>query len=245
MPIALAGNIPLGDAFFNPNLIGNDPGMIDNLLRGAATQRSEEIDTLIVDDLRNALFGPPGAGGIDLASLNIQRGRDVGLPSIVALTRAFGIRSVSNFAQLTSDAALSQALATLYGNDVNRLDVWVGGLAQNHEPDASVGDAFKKIIEDQFRRLRDGDRLFYRGNAAGLYTNGVLNAEIAAIIDLDNVTLADLIIANTSITQLQRNVFFAAAVPEPSSTVLLLTAMYVSLGLIRCRSCSACSMRRS
>jgi hypothetical protein len=67
-------------------------------------------------------------------------------------------------------------------------------------------------LENQFLRLRDGDRLFYRGNAAGLYTDGVLNPEIASIIDLERVTLADIILANSSIDHLQENVFF---VPIP------------------------------
>ena len=33
-------------------------------------------DVRRVDDVRNFLFGPPGVGGFDLASLNIQRRRD-------------------------------------------------------------------------------------------------------------------------------------------------------------------------
>ena len=72
----------------------------------------------------------------------------------------------------------------------------------------SVGPLIKVMLESQFTRLRDGDRLFYRANAAGLYTNGVLRPEIAAIIDLEALTLADIILANTSIRHLQENVFF-------------------------------------
>jgi hypothetical protein len=202
-----AGSLALRNVFFNPNLIGDSPQMVDQLLAGAAAQRSEEIDSFIVDDLRNFLFGLPGAGGLDLASLNIQRSRDVGLPVPLGLSRAYQFASPESFSQITSDHDLAQALAALYDN-INTIDTWVAGLAQDHVPGASVGDIFRGIISNQFRRLRDGDRLFYRGNAAGLYTNGVLNPEIAAIIDLDNVTLADIILANTSIEHLQENVFF-------------------------------------
>ena len=232
---SLAGRLALRDVFYNPQLIGNDPMMIDRLLRGAATQRSEEIDTLVVDDLRNFLFGPPGAGGLDLASLNIQRGRDAGLPTMPGLGRAFG-GTASGFSQLTSDANLAQTLTTLYGN-ISNADLWVAGLAQNHAAGASVGDHFKSIIQDQFRRLRDGDRLFYRGKAAGLYTDGILNADIAAIIDLDRFTLGDLIIANTSIDRLQSNVFFVP-VPEPATAFLLLLSWALLL-LCNCRRLSA------
>jgi Animal haem peroxidase len=204
---AAAGSLAIRDMFYNPNLIGNDPTKVDQLLRGAATQHSEEVDALVVDDLRNFLFGPPGAGGLDLASLNIQRGRDAGLPSVNNLGRTFNFSFISSFSQLTSDPNVAQALSTLYGN-VENMDMWVAGLAQDHAADASVGAIFKGIIENQFRRLRDGDRLFYRGTSAGLYNNGTLNPAIAAIVDLDRITLADVIEANTSIAHLQENVFF-------------------------------------
>jgi Animal haem peroxidase len=202
-----AGSLPLRNMFYNPELIGQNPQLVEELLRGAATQHSEEIDSLVVDDLRNFLFGPPGAGGLDLAALNVQRGRDAGLPSLNGLGRAFNFEFVSSFGHLTSDQDLAAALAALYGT-VSNTDVWVAGLAQNHEPGSSVGDVFQSIIERQFRHLRDGDRLFYRGNAAGLYTGGVLNSDIAAIVDLENITLADILLANTDIEKLQSNVFF-------------------------------------
>jgi hypothetical protein len=201
--------LSLRNAFFNPALLTNNPALVDQLLAGAAVQRSEEVDTLMIDDLRNFLFGPPGAGGLDLAALNIQRGRDVGLPDYRQLSQSHKLTSVPlTFSQITSDPALAQALSTVYAGNINNIDAWVGALAENHVAGTSVGPLIKAMLESQFSRLRDGDRLFYRGNAAGLYTGGVLNPEIAAIIDLENVTLADIILANTSIDHLQENVFF-------------------------------------
>ena len=75
LPIA-DGNLPLRDAFFAPQEIVDNG--IDSLLRGLANQLAQTVDTLIVDDVHNFLFGPPGAGGFDLGALNIQRGRDHG-----------------------------------------------------------------------------------------------------------------------------------------------------------------------
>src|SRR4029078_1219201 len=97
------GSMAVRDVFFNPNLIANNPQLVDELLQGAATQHSEEIDTLVVDDLRNFLFGPPGAGGLALAALNIQRGRDVGLPNYRTLKLEYQAGQILNFSQITSD----------------------------------------------------------------------------------------------------------------------------------------------
>ncbi len=202
--------VSLRNAFFNPALITGNPALVDQLLAGGVMQRSEEIDTLMIDDLRNFLFGPPGAGGLDLAALNIQRGRDVGLPDYRQLNTQLqkGTLAITTFSQITSDVGLSKLLETVYSENINNIDAWVGALAEDHVAGGSVGPLIKVMLESQFTRLRDGDRLFYRANAAGLYTNGVLRPEIAAIIDLEALTLADIILANTSIRHLQENVFF-------------------------------------
>ncbi|MCA9072969.1 MAG: peroxidase, partial [Planctomycetaceae bacterium] len=68
--------LPLQQAFFRPDHIENSG--IDSILRGVSMNVAQELDNQVVDDVRNFLFGPPGAGGFDLASLNIQRGRDHG-----------------------------------------------------------------------------------------------------------------------------------------------------------------------
>ena len=204
------GTMSLGSITFSPNQLTNNPGLMDDLLRGAAVQRSEEIDLKHVNAIRNVMFGPPGAGGTDLFAVDIQRGRDHGLPDYNTLREAYGLTRLTSFHQITSDTATRQALITMYGNDIDNIDPYVGGLAEDHVAGSSLGSLFQAIIGQQFLRTRDADRLFYRGNAAGLYTGGVLNAQVASIVNLNTLTLADVIEANTGINGLQNNVFFAA-----------------------------------
>ena len=67
----------------------------------------------MVDSVRNILFGAPGsgAGGQDLFALDIQRGRDVGLPTYNAARVAYGLPAVTSFSQITSDPAVQAAAA--------------------------------------------------------------------------------------------------------------------------------------
>jgi hypothetical protein len=225
-----AGSIDVRHAFYNPGILADTPENVDRLIKGASTQVSQEVDLLMVDELRNFLFGPPGAGGLDLAALNIQRGRDVGLPHFRALFNSRNqnqVGAISEFQDITSDASLAEALAEIYGNDINNIDAWVGMLAQDHVPGASVGPLLKHEIENQYERLRDGDRLFYLGNDAGLYTDGVLNPEIASIIDLDNLRLSDLLLANTALTDLPQNVFYIPLPGDYNSDGIVSAADYI------------------
>jgi peroxidase len=201
--------LSLRHAFTNPNLLASDPVQLDLLLKGAATQLSQEVDNLIVDELRNFLFRAPGsgAGGVDLASLNVQRARDHGLPDFNALRFIYGLNRHTSFDQITSDAVLAEALEDIYNSIIENIDPWVGGLAEDHLPGSSLGEFFHSNIADQFRRLRDGDRLFYLSNDLGLYTDGIPNQDIAKIVDLDQLQLSDIIESNTSITKIQDNVF--------------------------------------
>jgi len=154
-----AGHLPLRDAFFAPSRI-TDEGGIDPILRGLAAQRCQRVDPLVVDDVRNFLFGPPGAGGFDLPSLNIQRGRDHGLPSYNAARAAFGFEPAETFADVSSDPDVQVRLASAYAS-VDDIDLWTGGLSEDALAGAHLGPLFHRIVVLQFQALRDGDRFWY------------------------------------------------------------------------------------
>lgn len=216
----LQGQLPLRDAFFNPDFLTSDASNLGLLLKGLASTRAQEIDAKVVDDVRDFLFGPPGAGGLDLASLNIQRGRDHGLPDYNTLRGAYGLSMVDSFDDITSDISLQSLLQSLYGG-VENIDAWVGALAEDHLFESSVGELVDAILTDQFIRLRDGDRFFFSGDS-DLYTPA-----IQSIIDVDTITLADVILLNTDVTQIQSNVFL---VPLPAAVWSGLTLL-VAIGV--------------
>ncbi|MFN8383824.1 MAG: peroxidase family protein [Anaerolineales bacterium] len=184
----------LRDAFFNSTVVTETN--IDPILKYLASDNAQEIDTIVVDDVRNFLFGAPGQGGFDLASLNIQRGRDHGIADYNTVRVAYGLPRITSFEQITSDASLQASLAATYGS-VDNIDLWIGGLAEDHLPNSSVGATFTAIIVDQFTRLRDGDRFWYQNS---LPKNTVR--------DIQNTSMADIIRLNTGLTKLQENVFF-------------------------------------
>ncbi|TWU31807.1 peroxidase family protein [Novipirellula artificiosorum] len=196
--------ISLANAFFVPELL-EETG-IDSFLKYASSTQSQEIDLGVVNSLRNFLFGPPGAGGFDLVSLNIQRGRDHGLADYNATREAYGLDRVESFADITRNEEIAEKLESLYG-DVNNIDLWVGLLAEDHTEAGSLGETATTIIAEQFERLRDGDRFYYE--------NTMGDREIRQI---ENTTLAEIIERNTNLDSLQANVFFFA--PQITGTVV-------------------------
>ena len=160
----VADPVSLAQAFFNPSIVKGVG--IDPVLKYLVSDPSQEVDLKVVDQLRNFLFGAPGQGGLDLASLNIQRGRDHGLADYNTTRAAYGLPRVTDFAQITPDTVLQGKLRDLYGS-VDKIDLWVGVLAEKHLPGASVGATARAIIADQFTRLRDGDRFWYQNQFKG------------------------------------------------------------------------------
>ncbi len=180
------GHLPLRDAFFRPDRILTEGG-IEPILRGLAAQACAPIDTEVVDDVRNFLFGPPGSGGFDLASLNVQRGRDHGLPTYNQVREALGLDRRDSFEEVSSDPLVVERLASVYA-DVDEIDLWVGTLSEDPVNGGHVGELAFEVIVYQFEALRDGDRYFYLTKL-----NPSERAEIQA------TSLADVIRRNSSI----------------------------------------------
>jgi hypothetical protein len=174
------GHLALRDGFFNPSRI-IDEGGIEPLLRGAAAQKPQRIDCAVVDDVRNFLFGQPGQGGFDLASLNIQRGRDHGLPRYNQMRIDWGLEPVEAWADITSDTLIQTRMAQCYPN-VDMVDAWIGGLAEDHVEGAMVGELFHTILSDQFTRLRDGDRYWYQIYLGGFWLEWVESQTLSEVI---------------------------------------------------------------
>lgn len=141
---------------------------IDRILMGMSVQMSEEEDHKIVEDLRENVFGPLEFPRRDLMALNIQRGRDHGLPDFNSARRAYGLDPVTfdDFDHL--NASVKEKFRLLYNNSMEEVDVWVGGILETKN--GSPGELFRKVIMDQFERIRNGDRFWFENTANGLFT---------------------------------------------------------------------------
>ena len=62
-------------------------------------QKSEDYDSNFVPAVSNQLFDE-GPFGLDLIALNIQRGRDHGLPGYIQYRKSCGGKTITNFDQL-------------------------------------------------------------------------------------------------------------------------------------------------
>lgn len=181
--VSSGGNIALRDAFFSGPTYLKKKKDLDPILRGLAMQTHQRIDAKVIIDVRNFLFGAPGAGGFDLASLNIQRGRDHGLGSYNETRVALGLPRVNSFSEISSDPALQLSLFRTYGS-VDNIDLWVGGLAEDpvHSEGSQLGPLFREILIRQFTALRDGDRFWYKRDLNKLELSLVRKTTLARII---------------------------------------------------------------
>lgn len=99
--------------------------------------------------------------GLDLISLNIQRGRDEALRPYSDYLEVNGQKMVERFDEFGPIIGLK--LSQVY-NSPKDMDLFVGGLMETSDGDSLVGPTFREIIADQFSRLRKGDRYFYEHN---------------------------------------------------------------------------------
>jgi hypothetical protein len=179
------GSLSLKDAFFNPDAISQFG--IEPYIRGLYSVQAEEIDMQIIDDVRNFLFGQPGQGGLDLVSLNIQRGREHGLSDYNTIRQALNLKKKNSFLEINSNPIHAEKLQRAY-QDINKLDLWVAGISEDHHEDAMIGETFFQIIKDQFERIRTGDRFWYEN----IFTKKMINF-------INKQTLATIIKRNTTI----------------------------------------------
>jgi len=276
-------NRGLIDAFLNPQ--SYKPGTTAKLVtEGSAAQVSNRIDHKVTDALRDNLVGQP----LDLATLNLIRGRDGGIPTLNEMRLAIqGVApallvntlnpytswnnfrdnlkgtlaeqnaTVKNFIMAyASDAVLTQfgsvaataagvtltgqasthlaqwytlrestvladqtaymtglkaatdaafANATFMGTsgngDYNRIDAWIGGLAEREVVGGMLGSTFDAVFAMQMMDLQNGDLFYYLGRVP---------AQEFFIENMEGTQFADIIMRGTGATDVYADIFSVA-----------------------------------
>ncbi|KAM8887395.1 eosinophil peroxidase-like isoform 1-T4 [Spinachia spinachia] len=191
----------LHKSFFTPWRVVFEGG-VDPLIRGLVGRQAKlnTQENMMADEVRDGLFKFTNKLALDLASLNMQRGRDHAIPGYNEWRKFCGLSQPSDLRQLSqvlNNPDLARKLLDLYSTPAN-IDVWLGGVVEPFVPGARVGPLFACLISTQFQRIRQGDRLWWEKD--GVFTDAQRKS-------LRDTSLARIICDNTGITEVPERPF--------------------------------------
>lgn len=181
-------------------------GGLPNIVRGLINERAAPNHLTVNHVLRNF---HSSWGVVDMVAIDIQRARYNGIPNYQKIRKHYhkvghhidsiyglsdcpaNLESKENiddplecFLHITSDINVASKLKELY-KKINKIDPIIGLQAEDKVGGTSFGRTSGNIITDQFKRLRDGDRFFYKNiwNTFGVHWKNVIeNTTIGEIL---------------------------------------------------------------
>ncbi|CAI2355902.1 unnamed protein product [Caenorhabditis sp. 36 PRJEB53466] len=192
--------------FYSDQMYNTNAGGWQTVLMGLIKTAAMQVDRYFSFPIRNQLFEIRGqnASGVDLISVNIMRGRDVGLLPYVKYRTLVGLTAVNAWTDLSStfSAANLAALKTVYADPAD-IDLYSGIVMETPLSGGQLGPTASWIIAEQFRALKTGDRFYYENQVTN--TVGFTPTQIDAI---RRVKLAKIFCENTDIiTSINSNIF--------------------------------------
>uniref|UniRef100_A0A0A9Z8J0 Chorion peroxidase n=1 Tax=Lygus hesperus TaxID=30085 RepID=A0A0A9Z8J0_LYGHE len=157
----LKESLEMSKQHFAPFMLYED-GAVDDMIRGLTAQASQEIDRFFSNQIRDHLFQGNLDIGLDLIALNIQRGRDHGLPPYNDWREVCGLPRARTWNDLEAqmDPSTISILSRLYSNP-DEIDLFPGAVGERRKEGAMFGPTLICLVGDQFARLRRSDRFFY------------------------------------------------------------------------------------
>uniref|UniRef100_A0A182K066 Heme peroxidase 1 n=1 Tax=Anopheles christyi TaxID=43041 RepID=A0A182K066_9DIPT len=200
-PAASSSGIELHRMLFNPYSLYAHDGL-DNALGGAISTELAKYDQYFSTELTEKLFEKADEHllhnqpcGLDLVSLNIQRGRDHGLPAYPRWRKHCHLTPADSWAELERivDPVSYRQMRRIYRAPAN-VDVYSGALSEPPVKGGIVGPLLTCLIGDQFLRLKQGDAFWYeRRRGPQRFTEAQLqqiyNTKLSSIIcrNSDNI----------------------------------------------------------
>ena len=209
------GPLNLLDSFFNTAQYNNSFGT-DPLLRGLLTEAARRSDEFLNPVLTTQLFKSADSVARDLASLNINRGRDHGLPPYLVwrefCIKFFAMNNISVDPDFRSDLTRLELLR-VYGS-LDTVDLFAGGMAE--EPYVHIdgqksilGPTFTCIFIITFRAQASGDRFFFLNKDTNT---------LPQVAQFKNAKLSKVVCNNAdNIKKIQLNAFVLPGIRNPMS----------------------------
>ncbi|CAH3921033.1 unnamed protein product [Pieris brassicae] len=138
-------------------------GVLDEYVMGLMNQVAQAMDDSITQEVTNHLFKKVGARfGMDLVSLNMQRGREFGIPGYMEFRKFCGLSDANTFQDLFGSMPNEtlRKYETIFEHPID-IDLWSGGVSERPLRGSMLGPTFACIIATQFSYSRRGDRFWF------------------------------------------------------------------------------------
>merc|ERR1719474_513410 len=145
-------SVPLTKSQFAPYDL-YDNLTLETFVRGLTTQKAQELDSSFSPELTEHLFQQDDENfGLDLVSLNIQRGRDHGLAPYTSWRQLCDLPAVTSLKELAKmfPAMNVARLQALY-KSVDEIDLFIGGILETPAEGSLLGPTFLCIVRNVAR----------------------------------------------------------------------------------------------
>ncbi|XP_048255140.1 peroxidasin-like [Haliotis rufescens] len=198
-------NLKIEDMFMDVAYATNGIKEVFEWLLAAKNQKADEkFPNGVTDHLFEHVQTVNGAK--DLLALNIQRGRDHGLPPYSDF-RDKAIQFATD-KTITITTPTNPSCASSVYTDTSKIDLYAGAMNEAPVTGGVVGPTFAYIMGQQFSDIRSGDRFWYET------TNTTIGFTADQLAEIDKITLARVICTNTGIKSIQPDAF---SIPDATS----------------------------
>jgi len=194
---------------FKEDLLITSKDNMDDLIRGHTAQSLQEFNAIYANEMAEWMFAAGKDWGLDIVSLNIQRGRDHQIQGYPFYKKMCGLGNTEKWDDL-KDLIPEKAVHDLqhaYKNPGD-IDFYIGGTLETVKEGHTVGPTWECLITHQFRDLKEGDRYFFTN--PGQFTENQLKT-------IRKQTLSSVICSNSNDVdkmRLPENIFEKVDGPE-------------------------------
>ncbi|CAG8704822.1 10474_t:CDS:10, partial [Dentiscutata erythropus] len=110
---------------------------LERVLWSMILQRQEEVDVFLADATKKVINFNNNT--YDLASIDVLRSRDRGIPLYNVVRQYFGFPKAQSFANISKNPIIQENLAKIYPNGVETVEAWVGVMSEDHLDGSNFG----------------------------------------------------------------------------------------------------------